>query len=125
MAIRVLATFPLAILGAAACSQDNAPRSGPVMAIHDTGAAVAPAARAPRDDVIHLTGTVEKQAVEGGVYVIRAADGTQYRPIELPAKFRVEGLQVEVEAKRRDDVLTKGMAGQSIELLDIRRAAAP
>jgi hypothetical protein len=94
------------------------------MAIHDPGAAVDPAAQASKDDVIHFSGTVEHQDAEGGAYVIRAEDGRQYRPVELPADFRVDGLEVEVDAKRRDDVLTKDMAGQSIELLDIRKRAA-
>jgi hypothetical protein len=124
MRARIIATFPFALLGAAACSQDNAPRTGPVMAIHDPGAAVAPAAQASKADVIRFTGTVEHQDAEGGAYVIRTDDGRQYRPVELPEDFRVDGLQVEVQAKRRDDVLTKDMAGQSIELLDIRKRAA-
>jgi hypothetical protein len=58
------------------------------------------------------------------VYVIRTEDGAQYRPIELPEEFRVDGLAVEASAKRRDDVLTVDMAGQAIELLDIRKRAA-
>ena len=124
MDIRILATIPIAMLGFSACSQEDAPRTGPATATQEPVAAAAPAAPASSDDVIHIAGTVEKLDVEGGVYVIRAEDGTQYRPIELPEEFRVEGVAVDVDAKRRDDVLTKDMVGQSIELLDIRRRAA-
>ena len=73
---------------------------------------------------MHLTGTVPHLDLEGGVYVIRTEDGAQYRPIELPEEFRVDGLPVEAEVKRRDDIMTIDMAGTAVELLDIRKRTA-
>ena len=61
---------------------------------------------------------------EGGIYVIRAADGTEYRPKELPAEYRVEGMAVDVKALLNDDVATKDMVGQPIDLLEIVRRDA-
>ena len=81
-------------------------------------------APAPAEAIIRLTGTVHHLDLEGGVYVIRTEDGTQYRPIELPEEFRVDGLAVEAEVKRRDDVMTVDMAGTAVELLDIRKRTA-
>lgn len=112
------------MLALAACSQDDSPRTGPAPSIDIPTPPMDGADPAPTEDVVRIVGTVHHLDVEGGVYVIRTADGTQYRPIELPEEFRVEGLAVEADAKRRDDVMTVDMAGQSIELLDIRKHAA-
>lgn len=124
MVIRTSALWTLACLALAACSQENAPRTGPVR----TAEMAAPAAEppAPRDSehLINIVGRVHHLDLEGGVYVIRTGDGAQYRPIELPEEFRVDGLEVEASAKRRDDVMTVDMAGQAIELLDIRKRVA-
>ena len=68
-----------------------------------------------------LTGTIEYLDLEGGLFVIRAEDGVQYNPLNLPADFRVDGLAVEADARRRDDVATIGMVGPVLELLRIRR----
>jgi hypothetical protein len=42
-------------------------------------------------------------------------------PLNLPADFRVDGLAVEADTRRRDDVATIGLAGPVLELLRIRR----
>jgi hypothetical protein len=107
------------VLAAAACSPDGAPRRGPVTAENPAqpAEAIRPADREP----VQFAGTIHHVPQEGGVYVIRAADGKQYRPTELPEEYRVEGLAVEVKGLRHDDVLTKDMAGQQIDLIEIRR----
>lgn len=107
----------IAALGA--CSPDGSPRRGPVVAENPVkpSEAIRPAERKS----VEFSGTVHHLPVEGGVYVIRTADGTQYRPSELPEEYRVEGLAVDVKALQHDDVLTKDMAGQAIDLVEIRR----
>jgi heat shock protein HslJ len=69
---------------------------------------------------VHITGTVHHLDLEGGVFVIRDADGTQYNPVNLPDAFRVDGMAVEVDARRRDDMASIGMVGPLVELLRIR-----
>ncbi|MGH8646061.1 MAG: META domain-containing protein [Gammaproteobacteria bacterium] len=73
------------------------------------------------EPVLHITGTVQRLDLEGGLVVIRDAEGTQYNPINLPEAFRVEGMAVEAEAQRRDDVASIGMIGPIIELLRVRK----
>jgi heat shock protein HslJ len=82
---------------------------------------------AQTQDVVQVAGTVHHLDVEGGVWVIRTTDGTQYKPVELPEAYQVDGLAVEAEARRRDNVVSVDMAGQAIELLTIRKrsGAAP
>jgi heat shock protein HslJ len=70
--------------------------------------------------MIHIMGTVHHLDLEGGLFVIRDAEGTQYNPINLPDAFRVEGMAVEVDARRRDDMASIGMVGPLVELLRIR-----
>jgi hypothetical protein len=55
------------------------------------------------------------------LFVIRDAQGTQYNPLNLPPGFRVEGMIVEVDARRSANVASIGMVGPVIELLRIRR----
>jgi heat shock protein HslJ len=70
---------------------------------------------------ITLSGTVTHLEIEGGVWVIHSKD-TNYNPTNLPDRFREEGLAVEVEARRRDDMVSISMVGPMIELLRIRAA---
>jgi len=69
----------------------------------------------------HLEGTVHHLEIEGGLFVIRDAEGTQYNPANLPDEFRGDGMAVEADARRRDDMASIGMVGPIIELLRIRR----
>ena len=68
----------------------------------------------------HLVGAVQFVHVEGGVFVIRDAEGTQYTPINLPDSFKVDKMAVEAEARRRDDLTSTTMVGSLVELLRIR-----
>lgn len=113
------ALIAAAVITVTACSPDGAPRRGPVAApdpIKPTEAL-----RAPERKAVHLTGTIHHVKAEGGVYVIRTENGKQYRLVELPEKFRDEGLGVQVEGLLHDDVLTKDMAGQAVDILEIRK----
>lgn len=72
---------------------------------------------------IRITGTVQHQEVEGGVWVIRTDEG-RYQPINLPSAFQVDGMAVEAEAVRRTDMVSIGMVGPLVELLRIRQGDA-
>jgi hypothetical protein len=108
----------LALILGAACSPDGSPRRGPVAApdpVKPTEA-LRPAERRR----VQLTGTIHHVDQEGGVWVIRTEDGKQYRLVELPDKFQEEGLGVMLEGMLHDDVLTEDMAGQAVDILEIR-----
>lgn len=72
-----------------------------------------------------LTGTVRHLDVEGGVWVIRDEAGTQFTPAALPEAFRVDGLAVELDARRRDDMVSTSMTGPLVEIVRIRRRQTP
>jgi heat shock protein HslJ len=74
--------------------------------------------------VFHLGGTVRHVELEGGLFVIDAADGTRYVPTNLPPAYQVDGLALEAEARRRDDMASIAMTAPLVELLRIRKAAA-
>ena len=58
------------------------------------------------------------------MYVIRDAAGTSYNLTNLPSEFRVDGLAVEADATRRDDLVSIGMVGPMVDLLRIRKATS-
>ncbi len=70
---------------------------------------------------LRLSGTIRHVDLEGGLYVIRVADGTQYNPLNLPDELKADGLAIEAEARRRDDTMSIGMIGTIVELLRIRK----
>ena len=74
--------------------------------------------------VFHLGGTVRHVELEGGLFVIDAADGTRYVPTNLPTDYQKVGLALEAEARRRDDMASIAMVAPLIELVRIRKAAA-
>jgi heat shock protein HslJ len=74
--------------------------------------------------VFHLGGTVRHVELEGGLFVIDAADGTRYVPTNLPKAYQVDGLALEAEARRRDDMASIAMVAPLVELVRIRKAAA-
>ena len=75
--------------------------------------------------VFHLGGTVRHVELEGGLYVIDAADGTRYVPTNLPADYQKDGLAMEAEARRRDDMASIAMVAPLVELVRIRKAPVP
>jgi hypothetical protein len=115
------ALIAVAFITVAACSPDGSPRRGPVAAPNPVKPTEA--LRAAERDRVSLVGAIHHVDAEGGVYVIRTQDGTQYRLVELPEAFRKEGLGVRVEGLLHDDVLTKDMAGQAVDIVEIRKTA--
>ena len=115
------ALIAAAVITIAACSPDGAPRRGPVAASDPVKPTEA--LRAPERKAVRLIGTIHHVEEEGGVYVIRTEDGKQYRLVELPEAFREEGLGVRLEGLLHDDVLTKDMAGQAVDIVKIQKTA--
>ncbi len=70
---------------------------------------------------IKASGKVTKIDLEGGFFGIVTSEGGQYDPLNLSRKFQVDGLEVNFEAKVRDDVFGMRMWGTSIEIIDIRK----
>jgi hypothetical protein len=69
---------------------------------------------------VHIVGVVRHLEVEGGFYAIEGEDGTTYDPTNLPAAFRKDGLAVEADARRRDDMAGIHMSGPIVQLVRIR-----
>jgi hypothetical protein len=72
---------------------------------------------------VHISRTVRHLDPEGGLFVIRDVDGTQYNPSNLPGGFQVDGMAVEAQARHRDEIATIGMVGPVVELQRISRHA--
>jgi hypothetical protein len=66
-----------------------------------------------------VTASIEFLNLEGGCWVIARGD-TNYLPLNLPDRFRRNGLQVDVEFVRRDDYASTCMVGPVVEILSIR-----
>jgi heat shock protein HslJ len=74
--------------------------------------------------VFLVGGIVRHVELEGGLFVIDAADGTRYVPTNLPPDYQVDGLPLEAEARRRDDMASIAMVAPLVELVRVRKAAA-
>ena len=70
--------------------------------------------------IVQINGTVVRSDLEGGLYLLRGAEGTNYNPTNLPDAFRVDGQAIEATAQRRDDLVSIGMVGVIVDLLRIR-----
>jgi hypothetical protein len=69
---------------------------------------------------LHIIGVVRYYDLEGGFYAIRGADNVTYDPRNLPAAFQKDGLRVEADVRRRDDVMGVHQVGPIIDLERIR-----
>ena len=69
---------------------------------------------------VHIVGTVRHREVEGGFFAIEAEDGTSYDPTNLPTEFRKDGLAVEADARRREDMAGIHMSGPIVQIVRIR-----
>jgi heat shock protein HslJ len=74
--------------------------------------------------VTTIFGVIRHLDVEGGLFVIQDAGGTNYNPTNLPGAFREAGKAVEAEARERDDIMSIGMVGSVIDLVRIRERSA-
>ncbi len=69
----------------------------------------------------HISGVVKFHEVEGGFYAIQGTDGVTYDPTNLPEAFRQEGLAVELEARKRTDVVSVRQVGTIVDIERIRK----
>jgi hypothetical protein len=76
-----------------------------------------------KSDIFQIVGTVRFVQLEGGHYVIRLPDGSQFNPINLPDRFKASGMKVQAEVRRRNDILSTAMLGPLVEILRIRSAS--
>ena len=59
----------------------------------------------PADEPLSLSGTVHYIKVEGGCWVIDTPRG-RFQPVELPERYRIEGLRVQVTLKAAPEVMS-------------------
>jgi hypothetical protein len=108
-AVSAVLRVPL-VLGLLACKASG----------NDGWVVVTPSA-GPGGQPVRISGVIRHMNVEGGVYVIRADDGVTWNPMNLPPEFRQDGLAVEAEGRRRDDMGGIHQVGPLLELDRIRR----
>jgi hypothetical protein len=71
-----------------------------------------------RSEVVNLTGTVRKLAVEGTCYQLNTDDGKKY---ELMGKFpKIEGTRVQVRGVIATDTATICQVGQPVRVKSVR-----
>jgi hypothetical protein len=100
-------------MGVAACAKGGAG--------HDEAGWVTPSPAAEEVGAeVRITGVVSHVELEGGFYAIRGDDGLTYDPTNLPPAFQRDGLRVEAEARRRDDVMGVHQVGPIVQLVRIR-----
>lgn len=68
-----------------------------------------------------LAATVRFVEIEGGCWMLLAADGRRFEPVGLPDAFRVDGLRVRVTLQSRPDMASVCMIAPLAEVLAIRR----
>ena len=73
----------------------------------------------PVGEIVKIRGTVVHKNVEGGFFAIEGDDGRVYDPINLPDRFKKDGLKVKVNAKLRNDMGSIHMVGDIIEIVEI------
>ncbi len=75
-------------------------------------------------ETTRISGSVAYVELEGGLYVLRSADGTTYNPNNLPESYRVDGTAVDADVVVRDDIASIAMVGPIIDIVRIRAAHA-
>jgi hypothetical protein len=73
----------------------------------------------PVPEGLQVVGTIRFVEIEGGVYLIVAADSTRYQPLDLPEAFRKDGLRVRATLRRETDVMTAGQAGDPVSVIHV------
>ncbi|MFH1552582.1 MAG: hypothetical protein ABID83_02970 [Candidatus Omnitrophota bacterium] len=71
-------------------------------------------------EYIEIDGTVRYVSLEGGFWGITVADGRKFDPVNLPERFKKDGLRVSAKLRPRDDLAGFHMWGQIVEIEEIR-----
>lgn len=99
----------LAVVGAAACgTTPNGADWDVLMPAADSAATT------------RIEGSVAYMELEGGLYVLRTDDGTNYDPTNLPETYRTDGTAVEADVVVREDMASIGMVGPIVDIVRIR-----
>ena len=67
-----------------------------------------------------VKGKMEMKGFGFGVWALVTDGGTTYELKDYPAELEKEGVEVEVEGKIRDDVMTTAMIGKVLEVESYR-----
>ena len=102
------------LLACAACNSNGARAGGEAAWVTPTPAAE------PGGTTVHVTGIISHVDLEGGFFAIKGDDGTTYDPTNLPGEFQKDGLAVEAEVRRQDDMAGIHQAGPIVEIVRIR-----
>ncbi len=69
--------------------------------------------------IMQLNGTIVFQNMEGGFYGFIADNGDKFLPIGLPLEYKKNGLIVEIEAEKIEDMMTTKQFGQNIQIKSV------
>ena len=93
----------------------------PVMDIRMWGTPLRLLSVNPVGDEIVASGTIEYIELEGGFFGIVASDGEYYLPLNLPAGFAVDGLEVTFTGRTAPEINTIYMWGTPVTVVSIAR----
>jgi len=67
-----------------------------------------------------IQGTVSRASLEGGLWILTAADGTTYQLRDAPGALCQEGLAVEVTGEIDEGAVSIGMMGDTLRVKSFR-----
>lgn len=65
---------------------------------------------------ISVRGKIERQSFGTGTWALVSQDGTTYELHQAPSELHQDGIQVKVEGRVREDVMTLAMIGPVLEV---------
>ena len=65
---------------------------------------------------MEVTGKIEKKGFGFGAWALVTNDGTTYELKDPAADLKQEGIQVEIQGKIREDIMTTAMIGAVLEI---------
>ncbi len=65
---------------------------------------------------MQITGTIDKQGFGFGTWALITEDGTTYELKDPVPELRQSGIQVKIEGKIREDIMTMAMIGPVLEI---------
>lgn len=70
-------------------------------------------------DHLSIRATVTFVSIEGGCWTLVTTTGKRYEPVNLPAGYQEDGLEVRVTLRARTDMASICMVGDLVEILSI------
>ena len=65
---------------------------------------------------MQITGTIDKQGFGFGTWALITEDGTTYELKDPATELQQSGIQVKIEGKIREDIMTMAMIGPLLEI---------